>query len=51
MLNYIIDKALQAVSELDVVKQQGKEIEEARKEILAMKVCLFNKNFDSKEVL
>ena len=36
-LNANLDKVLKAVSELDVVKQQYKEVEEARKEILAMK--------------
>ena len=36
-LNAKLDKVLQAVSELDVVKQQCKELEEGRKEILAMK--------------
>ena len=36
-LNAKIDMVLQAVGELDVVKQQGKGLEEARKEILAMK--------------
>jgi len=35
-LNAKLDKVLQAVSELDVVKQQCKELEEGRKEILAM---------------
>lgn len=36
-LNAKLGKVLQAVSELDVVKQQCKELEEGRKEILAMK--------------